>query len=73
MSKKIVIEYESPQERNIKGELKYPISDVFFNGNDAAAVACWFTRQMFLNRMSSEEMKDCLLALQVVLKTLRVE
>lgn len=73
MSKKIAIEYESPQEKNIKGEPKYPISDVFFNGNDAAAVACWFTRQMFLNRMSSEEMKDCLLALQVVLATLYAE
>lgn len=73
MPKKIVIEYESSQEKSIEGELKYPIADVFFNGNDAAAVACWFTRQLFLNGMSNEEMKDCLLTLRVVLAMLQAE
>lgn len=69
-----MIECELPHEKkSIKGEPKYPISDVFFNDNDATAVACWFTRQLFLNRMSNEEMKDCLLALQVVLAILFAE
>lgn len=74
MSKKIVIECELPHEKkSTEGELKYPIPDVFFNGNNAAAVACWFTRQLFLNRMSNEEMKDCLQALQVVSAILSAE